>query len=140
MIEIRKRVNVLVVNKDKFVLIFRHKNNQDYYAIPGGGIESGETPEVAARREIDEELGLSLYNLKLISEIKTVTRHDFNFLGNTSDTVINVTGPELKHLNMAEDLFKPEWHTKESFRRDIEIYPVSARKMFNSLLNSKYNG
>lgn len=134
MTEIRKRVNVLVVNKDKFVLIFRHKNNEDYYAIPGGGIEAGETPEGAAKREIDEELGLSLYDQKFISEIKTDIRHDFNFLGETSDTKINVTGPELKHLDMAEDLFKPEWHTKDSFRRDIEIYPQSGREMFEDFI------
>lgn len=137
MTEIRSRASVLVVNKDKFVLIFRHKNNQDYYAIPGGGIELGETPETAAKREIDEELGLSLYNLKLISEYKTDSRHEYNFLSETKDTEINVTGPEMKHLNMAEDLFKPEWHTKNSFRRDIEIFPDSAREMFNDFLNKK---
>ena len=137
MTEIRSRVSVLVINKDKFVLIFRHKNNEDYYAIPGGGIEVGETPEVSARREVDEELGLSLYNLKLISEVRTDVRHDFNFLSETDDTEINVTGPEVKHLNMAEDLFKPEWHTKESFRRDIKIYPESAREMFNDYINQK---
>ena len=137
MTEIRSRVNVLVVNKDQFVLIFRHKNNQDYYAIPGGGIEVGETPEVAAKREINEELGLSLYNLKLISEVKMDSRHDYNFLSETGDTEIKVTGPELKHLNMAEDLFRPEWHIKDSFRRDIEIYPESAREMFNDFLNKK---
>jgi len=134
MTEIRSRVSVLVTKGDQFVLIFRHKNNEDYYAIPGGGIEAGETPEGAAKREIDEELGLSLYDLKFISEIKTDTRHDFNFLGETSDTKINVTGPELKHLDMAEDLFKPEWHTKDSFRRDIEIYPQSGREMFEDFI------
>jgi len=134
MTEIRSRVNVLVRNNNKFVLIFRHKNNEDYYAIPGGGIEVGETPEVAAKREIDEELGLQLKNTKLVSEVKTETRHDFNFLSETDDTKINVTGPELKHLDMAEDLFKPEWHTKDSFRRDIEIYPQSGREMFEDFI------
>jgi len=137
MTEIRSRVNVLVRNNNKFVLIFRHKNNEDYYAIPGGGIEVGETPEVAAKREVDEELGLQLKNTKLVSEIKTETRHHFNFLSETNDTKINVTGPELKHLNMTEDLFRPEWHTKDSFRRDIEIYPESGREMFNEFLNKK---
>ena len=137
MTEIRSRVSVLVTKGDQFVLIFRHKNNEDYYAIPGGGIEVGETPEVTARREINEELGLSLYNLKLISEVKTDARHDFNFLSETDDNEINVTGPELKHLSMAEDLFKPEWHTKDSFRRDIKIYPESAREMFNNYINQK---
>ncbi|HNY04624.1 MAG TPA: NUDIX domain-containing protein [Candidatus Woesebacteria bacterium] len=135
MTEIRSRVNVLVVNKNKFVLVFRHKNNEDYYAIPGGGIEEGETSEEAAIREVDEELGLHLNKITLISEVKTDTRHDFNFLSETDDTKINVTGPELKHLNMAEDLFKPEWHTRDSYRRDIKIYPESGREMFKKFIS-----
>jgi 8-oxo-dGTP diphosphatase len=35
------------------------------WSMFGGGIESGETPEDAVRREITEELGLKLENLKL---------------------------------------------------------------------------
>jgi len=133
--EIRSRVSVLVSNGNQFVLIFRHKNGQDYYAIPGGGIEAGEAPEKAALREIQEELGFSLENIQKISEMKNSTRHDFNFLAETSDSNFIVTGPEKNHLNNPNDLFQPQWHTRATFRRDIPIYPESAREMFASFIN-----
>lgn len=96
---IRPRASVLVINKEKFVLIFRHKNGQDYYAIPGGGIEAGETPEMAAIREIDEELGLRLKNPTIVSEVSNDNRHDYNFIAETEDVDINVTGPGKNSFN-----------------------------------------
>ncbi|MFA6007489.1 MAG: NUDIX domain-containing protein [Candidatus Shapirobacteria bacterium] len=134
---IRPRASVLVTNKDKFVLIFRHKNGQDYYAIPGGGIEVGESPEIAAIREIDEELGLRLKSTKFISETNTSERHDFNFISDTDDTNLIVTGPEKDHMDDPNNLFKPEWHTKDTFRRDLPVFPETSRDMFNNFINQK---
>lgn len=134
--EIRPRVSVLVTKGDKFVLIFRHKNGQDYYAVPGGGIEEGETPQEAAIREIQEELSFTLSDVQFISEVEENLRHDFNFISHTIDTDFAITGPEKNHLNNPEDLFKPEWHSKDSFRRDLPIYPLSARKMFTDFIES----
>jgi 8-oxo-dGTP pyrophosphatase MutT (NUDIX family) len=136
MTDIRPRVSVLIRNKDKFILIFRHNNNTDYYAIPGGGIEEGETSDEAAIREIREELGFTLKNLKLISEIKTDYRHDFNYLAETDETIFIVTGPEKKHLADQDNLFKPIWLDKNSFDIYLPIYPESARIMFADFLKS----
>lgn len=134
MTEIRPRASVLVTNGDKFVLIFRHKNGQDYYAIPGGGIEEGETPEQAAVREIQEELGLDIYNLENISRIKTKMRDDYNFIVNTNDQEFNVTGPEKNRLNDSNNLFRPEWLNYQTYKKNIPIFPESAREMFEQYM------
>ena len=49
----------VAVLKDGEVLLIRRGDN-NRWDVPGGGLESGETPEAAARREMTEETGLSV--------------------------------------------------------------------------------
>lgn len=55
-----QRAAVVLVKEDGILLINRTKGDFNYYIIPGGGVESEETPEQAAVREIKEELGLDI--------------------------------------------------------------------------------
>jgi 8-oxo-dGTP pyrophosphatase MutT (NUDIX family) len=50
-------VRVMIVHKDSIVLVRHWYNN--LWVMPGGGIKKHETPEQAAIREIQEELGIS---------------------------------------------------------------------------------
>lgn len=62
----RKASRLLVINPSQEVLLFRfvHKDGplagQNYWATPGGGVEAGETFEVAAIRELREETGIKV--------------------------------------------------------------------------------
>lgn len=50
----------IVVKDGNLLLIDRTRPGMQYYSTPGGGIESGETPERAAKREMNEETSLEL--------------------------------------------------------------------------------
>jgi 8-oxo-dGTP pyrophosphatase MutT (NUDIX family) len=51
----------LIVDEDDHVLLCRWAfPDVSVWGTPGGGIEPGETPEQALRRELDEEVGLRL--------------------------------------------------------------------------------
>ncbi len=54
-------VDIIIELEDGVVLV-RRKNNpyKNYWAIPGGFVEYGETVENAARREAEEETGLEV--------------------------------------------------------------------------------
>lgn len=61
----RSVARVLVVERGH-VLAISDSAHPSRVGIPGGGIESGETPRQAARRELREETGLELCEMSLL--------------------------------------------------------------------------
>ncbi|XOB40803.1 MAG: NUDIX hydrolase [Candidatus Nealsonbacteria bacterium] len=62
---------ILIDNQDKVLLQHRDNNTSWYpghWGIFGGQIEKGENPEQAARREIKEEIGIELVDLKFFKK------------------------------------------------------------------------
>ena len=60
----REAVRVVLLDEDENVILVRFwDGQQSWWCPPGGGLESGESHEDAARREISEELGLTAFAL-----------------------------------------------------------------------------
>ncbi len=51
-------------------MLLRHSYGPKVWALPGGGIDRGEDPKDAARREVQEELGLKLQTLRDLGTIE----------------------------------------------------------------------
>jgi 8-oxo-dGTP diphosphatase len=61
------RVGVIVVSDDKKILLVRHrKGSRQYWVLPGGRLEYGETFNECAVREIKEETGLEIVVDRLV--------------------------------------------------------------------------
>lgn len=61
-------VGVLVRDEAGRVLLVRHSYGPQGWAVPGGGLGGAEDPAEGARREMQEELSLSLKELRLLDE------------------------------------------------------------------------
>ncbi|MCX6715999.1 MAG: NUDIX domain-containing protein [Candidatus Taylorbacteria bacterium] len=65
----RKGVSALIINKNQeFLLVNLASFKEEFFAIPGGGIEEGENLEGAVYREIQEEVGIEKKSLELIGK------------------------------------------------------------------------
>jgi len=81
----RQSVGIVVENdKNEILLIksYRYVTNSMSWEIPAGGVEDGETPQEAAKREVLEETGYTVTEPKLI--------YTFNPSNGMSDAVFNI--------------------------------------------------
>ncbi len=68
-------VAAVITDHEKKVLLLDHVLRPFYnWGLPGGFMEPNEQPEAAIRRELAEETGLELKNIKMI-RVRTVARH-----------------------------------------------------------------
>ena len=64
--------SVILVNEKNEILLSKRKSKEGegLYGFPGGKREKGEKPIDAAKRELKEELGIDVSNLKMIDKRK----------------------------------------------------------------------
>lgn len=104
-----RRARVFVVAPDGYVaLIERRRGNLHYWAVPGGGIEPGESAEQAARREVCEELGLNVTLGRRIGHIGLRGAQVFYSARVQSRQELSLGGPE-QQRNRPGNSYRPVW-------------------------------
>lgn len=58
--EPRIRVAGILLKDNKILFVKHRKNNEEYYLLPGGGVDFGESFEIALKREFMEEVNLEV--------------------------------------------------------------------------------
>lgn len=88
-------VSVLLKNKNKFLLVKETlESGVSKWIIPGGKVEFGESLEEAAKRELEEEVGIKVKRLKLLSHKEAIfPKHNYHtviffFEAKTNKTVL----------------------------------------------------
>jgi len=105
----------IVLNQEgKIVLVEQHGNS---WSFPKGGIESGEKPIDAARREIFEETGLQ--DLTFITELGSYQRYSLALDGKTENQawglrtrtlfLFKSTSDELRTAPHDQEITKAQW-------------------------------
>ena len=64
---LREAVRAIVLRGNKMALLY--VSNENYHKLPGGGIEQGENLNQALEREILEEVGVTIENIREVGNI-----------------------------------------------------------------------
>jgi 8-oxo-dGTP diphosphatase len=68
----RKRAAAVIMRDGRLLMVHersRRSGGGEWWTLPGGGIEPGETPEEAVRREVFEETGLVVGDARYVLEM-----------------------------------------------------------------------
>lgn len=133
----RKRATLFVVDTvdDKILMIHRKRDGEEYYIVPGGGVEDGETVEEAAYREADEETGLEIELGELLwkrpfstpmGNGTIIDQMEYAYLITQFSGTPVLTGPEF-HRQSETNQYSLEWMSLADFPNRV-VYPSGTDK------------
>lgn len=134
---IRKAVRCFLI-KDNKVVATKYKQGslkEGYYDIPGGKIEEGEIPKQTAIREMKEETGIDVKNLRY-KGIMTIEYPNRKFVFDTFISNDYVGIPQDFEENTSEWIDIDELLKKEKILSNIMILD---RFFIKGLINDNYN-
>jgi 8-oxo-dGTP pyrophosphatase MutT (NUDIX family) len=132
----KDRVSAIIIKEDKILLIHRFKNEKEYWVLPGGSIEKGETQEEALKREVQEELSLTIKNIEFLFVLPHVGRNEFHYLVKDFSGIVRLGGPELEVMNK-DNQYILTWLTIEELQKLDVFYPEEAKELLSSLCKDK---
>lgn len=109
----RKAARAVVIHNQNILLMKRDKFGMQYYCLPGGEIDMGETADAAVLRELREEASLTLGQPKLvyIEDAGDPYGVQYIFLCDYQDGDVKLDPRSIEaELNKAgQNLFEPMW-------------------------------
>lgn len=94
--DIRIRIAVVISRGDEILLVRHVKGDRQYWLVPGGGLDWGESIEDCAIREIKEETNLDIKLIKLLFISESLSREyerhlvNLTFLGQITGGIDDV--------------------------------------------------
>jgi ADP-ribose pyrophosphatase YjhB (NUDIX family) len=135
----RHAARAIVVKDDTLLVIRRNKFGNEYYTLPGGGIDKGETPEQAVLRELAEETGVNVTLERLV-----FTEHPGPQFGSqqiflcaykSGEPALHPGSEEAISNGHGQNLYTPMWLPLSDLGRVVFMSPVLQQALKKSFAN-----
>ena len=121
LIFMRKAARAIIIKDGKIVITHRNKFGMEYYILPGGGVDLGETIEQALYRELSEEACVQVANPRPVftehSGEPYGTQHIFLCDYVSGEPALHPDSAEAKIHAMGKNLYQPMWMDLEEFAK-----------------------
>lgn len=107
--------------RDGEVLLIRHTYRKGWY-LPGGGVDKGESLEDAARREAEEEAGVSVGELYLLGVYSNLAEKESDHVG-----IFHTTNFTLGEFQPNNEIAERKWFPIQSL--PAEVSAGTARRL-----------
>ena len=115
----RKASRAIIIRDGNIVVTHRNKFGLEYYILPGGGVDLGETIEQALYRELSEEACVQVANPRLVfverAEEPYGTQHIFLCDYISGEPALHPDSAEAQIHAGGKNLYTPMWLSLEEF-------------------------
>ena len=121
----------IVIHNNQLLVIYRKKNDLQYYTFPGGTVEHCESTENCAAREIFEETSIHVKIKNLVYELEIIApnfiKYEYFYLADYISGTPNLQPTSVEALRVSSNnIYQPMWMPLEKIS-GIKLYPIEIR-------------
>ena len=130
------RARALVCKDKKILVIHRYRDGCEYYVLPGGHVEEGETKETTVIRELKEETSVSVILVELIHSLIDVdgSTHYVYKCDYVSGEPRLGEGSEERLRMTKENIYEPMWLDIVELP-ELVFWPVATKDFLMNYFN-----
>lgn len=137
------RAAAIVIKDHQLLVMHRINKGKEYWVIPGGGVEEGETIEQAVVRELSEETSLTIKINRLLYHRRVTDNSqltdEYYYLSDyvSGEPKLNAS-TELEEMQAGEQVYEPVWLDFDQLQSKL-LYPDELKQALLSDLKSGFS-
>lgn len=131
----RKAARAIIIRDDMILVMKRNRHGNQYYSFIGGGIDPGETPEQAVKREFYEETGSTIAGAKQVFVSNEEYGPQYVFLCDDpgGPITLNLESREGEDHASGKNTYEPTWLSSQEFADCTFVFPKLQRAVTTAL-------
>ncbi len=126
-----------MIRNNALLVMHRNKFGHQYYTLVGGGIDPGETPEQALHREVLEEAGLRVTNLRMVFRDNAGPPYGMQYVYFcdylSGDVALRPDSEEAQINALGQNLYTPMWLALDRLAEVEFLSPGLQRALLQAL-------